>query len=110
MFSKRRHAHERYQQTVPVTCRKVAISYKWRYAMGHGRLVFRGALDLSLVCEHRSARPLSREVQTSLFVPFRMLFSPQSEEERRHLGRYRYGAMNLGMTARAKGNHQAQYL
>jgi len=42
-------------------------------------------------------------------MPFGMLFSPQLQQQRRHLRKHSFGSMHLRMTARAERDHQVQY-
>ena len=52
-------------------------------------------------------RFLNCEVELYLFMPLRMLLTPQLQQQRRHCRQHRFCPVNLGMTARAERKHQA---
>ena len=54
-------------------------------------------------------RLLRGEVKLHVFVTLRMLLPPQLQEKRPHGGKDRLRSMNLGMAARAQGQHQVEH-
>lgn len=42
-------------------------------------------------------------------MPDRVLFSPQLQQQRRHSGQNRHGAVHLRVTTRAEREHEVQY-